>query len=71
MALLKGRPMEDLEIWFAADQMMRSYGAGTERAADRRADVKLARGDIEGFDHLTRVVEARRLEIARRWLRQL
>ena len=56
--LLKGRPMEEIEIWNSASQMVRLYKHGAEMAAASHAADMLGQGDIEGFDVWTQVVHA-------------
>jgi len=40
--------ISDLDIWRAANLLIRQHGADAELAAARRADLMLNRGDLEG-----------------------
>jgi hypothetical protein len=51
-------PMDQIEIWNSAFQMVRIYQHFAEQAAARRADDLLDRGDIEGFEDWTQIVDA-------------
>jgi hypothetical protein len=50
--------MEDIDIWRAAKQMQKLYGADAAIHAAMRADRLMNQGDIEGFDMWKRVVDA-------------
>jgi hypothetical protein len=50
--------MEDIDIWRAAEQMRKLYGADAAIHAAMRADKLMDRGDSEGFDMWKRVVAA-------------
>jgi hypothetical protein len=50
--------MEDIDIWRAAEQMRKLYGADAAIHAAMRADKLMDQGDIEGFDMWKRVVDA-------------
>jgi hypothetical protein len=40
--------ISDLDIWRAANLLIRQHGAEAELAAARRTDLMLERGDLEG-----------------------
>jgi len=42
--------MEDIDIWRAAEQMRKLYGADAVIHAAMRADKLMDQGDVEGFD---------------------
>jgi hypothetical protein len=50
--------MEDTDIWRAAEQMRKLYGADAAIHAAMRADKLMDQGDTEGFDMWKRVVAA-------------
>jgi hypothetical protein len=50
--------MEDIDIWRAAEQMRKLYGADAAIHAAMRADKLMDQGDIEGFEMWKRVVAA-------------
>jgi len=48
----------ELDIWRAAEQMRKLYGADDAIHAAMRADKQMDRGDAEGFDMWKRVAAA-------------
>jgi hypothetical protein len=50
--------MDGVDIWRAADQMMKLYGADAAIAAGLRADAMLDLGDTPGFNAWKRIVAA-------------
>ena len=50
--------MEDIDIWRAAEQMRKLYGADAAIHAAIRVDKLMDRDDSEGFDMWKRVVAA-------------
>jgi hypothetical protein len=50
--------MESIEIWRAAGQMRKLYGADAAIHAAMRADKLMDQGDIDGFNMWKRVVAA-------------
>jgi hypothetical protein len=50
--------MEDIDIWRAAEQMRKLYGADAAIHAAMRADKLMDQGDVEGFAMWKRVVAA-------------
>jgi len=50
--------MEDIDIWRAAEQMRKLFGADAAIHAAMRADKLMDQGDIEGFEMWKRVVDA-------------
>jgi len=50
--------MDDIDIWRAAEQMLKLYGADAAIHAAMRADKLMDQGDVEGFDMWKRVVDA-------------
>jgi hypothetical protein len=50
--------MEDIDIWRAAEQMRKLYGADAAIHSAMRADKLMDQGDIGGFDMWKRVVAA-------------
>ena len=53
-----GVGMEDIDIWRAAEQMRKLYGADASIHAAMRADKLMDQGDVEGFAMRTRVAAA-------------
>jgi hypothetical protein len=49
---------EDIDIWRAAEQMRKLYGADAAIHSAMRADKLMDQGDIEGFDMWRRVAAA-------------
>jgi hypothetical protein len=49
---------EDIDIWRAAEQMRKLYGADAAIHSAMRADKLMDQGDIEGFDMWKRVAAA-------------
>jgi hypothetical protein len=56
--LLSLHPVKDIDIWRAAEQMRKLYGADAAIHSAMRADKLMDQGDIEGFDMWKRVVDA-------------
>ena len=50
--------MEEIDIWRAAEQIRKFYGADAATHAAIRANKLMDQGDIEGFDMWKRVVAA-------------
>ena len=50
--------MEDIDIWRAAEQMRKLFGADAAIHAAMRADKLMDQGDVEGFDMWKRVATA-------------
>jgi hypothetical protein len=51
-------PIADVDIWRAADQMVRLYGEGALWRATMRADALLDQGDSQGFFAWKRIARA-------------
>jgi hypothetical protein len=56
--------VSDLEVWRAAQQIIRQYPAEPELAACQRADAAYAMGDMFNFELWQRVAKAVRALIA-------
>lgn len=50
--------MKDIDIWRAAEQMRKLYGADAAIHSAMRADKLMDQGDVEGFKMWKRVVDA-------------
>ena len=50
--------MEEIDVWRAADQMIRLYGEDAAIQAGLRADKLLDQGDVDGFHVWKRVAAA-------------
>lgn len=50
--------MDEIDIWRAADQMMRMYGDDAVTMAAMRADALLAEGDTDGYFVWKRICRA-------------
>jgi len=50
--------ISDLDIWRAANLLIRQHGGEAELAAARRADLMLERGDLEGQTVWKRIRQA-------------
>ena len=50
--------MEDIDIWRAAHQFIKTHGADAALMAAQRADALLAEGTVEGFRVWERIVAA-------------
>ena len=50
--------MEEIDLWRAADQMIRLYGPDAALQAGLRADKMLDQGDVDGFHVWKRIAGA-------------
>jgi hypothetical protein len=50
--------ISDIDIWRAANLLIRQHGADAELAAAQRADLMLERGDLEGQTVWKRIRQA-------------
>ena len=50
--------MEEIDIWRAAEQMRKMFGAEAASQSSARADKLMGQGDVEGFDMWKRVAAA-------------
>lgn len=50
--------MEEIDIWRAAEQMQKRYGADAAIQSAMRADALLDQGDVAGFEVWNRVIAA-------------